>query len=207
MGSIVSLALASTFSIGPVDFEPPVPVNNPTVRVMEGVFVQSEHEPRVHFFDADAETPPHMERIAVMSRSGVSGRMVRTLRSAENELRLIAERPDSFDIVGADGGLMPEDVVGIINDEEGSPLAFVTSEREGVVGLVLDVPDVGIDVIENFGHSEQPLTVGPGDMVIGIVTINPRGGFNALMDHLNPHEAEMLLEMYRFPQDGQPGQN
>jgi hypothetical protein len=42
--------------------------------------------------------------------------------------------------------------------------------------------------------------VGADEHVIGIVTINPRGGYNALVDHLNPHEAQALLEMFQFIQ-------
>ena len=199
MGAIFSFAIASSMSIGPADFRPTVPVNSPMVRVMEGVFVQSDHEPRVHFFDFEAERPPHMERIAVMSNSGLAGRMVRTMRSAENDLRVIAQRPDSFDVVDAVVGVVPDDVVGIINDDDGAPLAFVTSHRVDVVGLVVDVPDVGIEVVENFGDSDASLTVGEDEMVIGIVTVSPRRWIQCFMDHLDPHEASMLLEMYRYP--------
>ena len=206
MGAIFSFAIASSMSIGPADFRPTVPVNSPMVRVMEGVFVQSDHEPRVHFFDFEAERPPHMERIAVMSNSGLAvewyGPCV-PLKMTFASLR----SADSFDVVDAVVGVVPDDVVGIINDDDGAPLAFVTSHRVDVVGLVVDVPDVGIEVVENFGHSDATLTVGEDDMVIGIVTVSPRGGFNVFMDHLNPNEASMLLEMYRYPQGGQPGQN
>ena len=208
MGAMITLTIASTFSFGRADLQPPVPVTGPTVRVTEGVFMSGDHESRVHYFDAGAAVPPHMEKIAVLTHSGVAGRVVRTMRGAEYELRIIAERPDSFDIyVPEFEGEAVENVVGVIDDEDGIPMGFVTSERENVVGLVVDVEESGLEIVEQEVGSSMPMTVGPEEHVIGIVTINPRGGFNALVDHLNPHEAQVLLEMYEFPQDGQPGQN
>ena len=60
------------------------------------------------------------------------------------------------------------------------------------------MPDCSIDVIENFGHSEQPLTVAL-DMVIGIVTINH--GVASTRSWTRILRSADALKA-RFPQDG-----
>ena len=209
MGAIITFAMSSMISFGPVDLEAPIQLVGPSIRITEGVFVQDAHQPMVHFFEEGAQLPPHMEKVAVLTRSGVAGRVVRVLPSADNELRLVAERPESFDMVIPEAeGEYVEGVIGVIDDEDGMPIAFVTSDREDIVGIVVNLPDGSMEVIERDAASAMPMDISHEDMVIGVVTFNPRGGFNALMDQVKPIEVQGLIEMYQIHQGEQePGQN
>jgi len=200
--------MSSLLNFGPSELQAPIQLDGPAVRITEGVFTQDVHQPMVHYFEQGAELPPNMEKVAVLTRSGVAGRVVRILPSADNELRLIAERPESFDMIFPDPEMQVEGVIGVVDDEDGMPIAFVTTEREDVVGIVVSLPDGSMEVIEHDASSAMPMDISHDDLVVGVMTTNSRGGFNALMDHVDPIEVLSLIEMYQMEQ-GQPspGQN
>jgi hypothetical protein len=209
MGAIINMAMAATLTAGPSGLEAPIQLQGPSVRVVEGVFVEDMHDDSVRFFEQGADLPPQAERLAVLTRSGVMGRIVRVLPDAENELALVAQRPEAFDLyVPQAEGEQVEGVVGVIDDEDGYPLAFVTSERTDIIGIVVATPGEGMAVVEREGGNNGPIELVEGDSVIGIVTVNPRGGKNVLMDHLNPYEVQALLEMHQPAEfEWIPGQN
>ena len=198
MGAIINMAMAATLTAGPGGLDSPVQLQGPALRVVEGVFVEDVQEDSVRFFERGAELPPHTEQVAVLSRSGMMGRVVRVLPGSHNELALVAQRPEAFDLFLPDAEDEPvQGVVGVIDDVDGQPLAFVTSQRTDVVGIVVDAEDEGLAVVEREGGSNGPIELAEGDSVIGIVTMNPRGGKNVLMDHVNPLEVQALLEMHQ----------
>ena len=209
MGAIINMAMAATLTAGPAGLEAPIQLQGPSVRVVEGVFVEDMHDDHVRFFEQGAELPPHTEQLAVMTRSGVMGRVVRVLPDAMNELVLVAQRPESFDLyIPEVEGEEVQGVVGVIDDEDGYPLAFVTSERTDIIGIVVAVPDEGLMVVERDGGNNGPIDLEEGDSVIGIVTANPRGGKNVLMDHMDTVEVQALLEMHQPQQfEWVPGTN
>jgi len=177
-------------------------------RTTEGFFVDSGAEQMIQYFEQGAELPPNAERVAVLNDSSRSGHVVRVFSSAENDLRLVAERPEAFDIVVPQfEGQEFDGVVAVIEDDDGYPLAFVTTQRSEVLGIVVET-DQGLAVLEQEEGSAMPIDVFHLDTVIGIVTPNARGGVNALMDEVIPQEVQGLLEMYRsVDEEWVPGQN
>ena len=132
------------------------------------------------------------------------GRVVRMLPGAQNDLRLVAERPEAFDVVDV-GAANPEmqPVVAVLDDEDGAPLVYVTSERSDIVGIVVTTPEFGLEVVTRDAGFNGPIDLDEGDAIIGLMTASPRGGVNALMDHINPVEVQMLIEMHQV----EPGMN
>ena len=210
MSGIINIAFVTSITAGPIsgpidmDLQPPVQLQGPTIRVVEGRFAEDINTSQVRFFEQGAELPPMAEAVAVMTRSGVMGRVVRVMPDAENDLRLVADRPDAFDIVDAAAGDPEADgVVAILDDEDGLPLAYVTSDRTDVVGVVVTTPEFGVEVVQREPGFNGPIDLDEGDAIIGLMTANPRGGVNALMDHVNIVEVQMLIEMHQV----EPGVN
>ena len=202
MSGIINIALAASINAGPMDLQAPIQLQGPSVRVVEGNFVQDINNSQVHFFEEGAEHPPMTERVGVLTRSGVMGRVVRMLPGAENDLRLIAERPEAFEVMDA-AMVDPEadPIVAILDAEDGTPLVYVTSERSDVVGIVVTTPEFGVEVVTRDGGFNGPIDLDEGDAVIGLMTASPRGGVNAMMDHINIVEAQMLIEIHRAGPD------
>ena len=214
MGAIISLAFAATLGFGPadlqgpMDLQGPVQVDGPKTRVVEGVFMKDHYDSAVRYFEAGADTPPNMERVATMTRSDVAGRVARVLPGQDNELRLVAERPDEYDLFFPEyEGQEVDDVVAVIDDEDGMPIAFVTSERDDVVGIVVHVADEGLYVVEQEPNSSMPIGLSHEDIVLGVITISPRGGVNALMDYVDPRDVGDLIQIFENTDEWQPGQN
>ena len=209
MSAFISIALAATLTAGPAGLDSPMAIQGPAIRVVEGVFVQHADEDFIQYFERDADLPPNMEQMATMTRSGMTGRVVRVSPNSDNELRLIAERPQAFDLFEPEyEGQEVDGVVAVMDDEWGEPLLFVTSDRNDIMGIVVYGPDDYMHVIERNPQSSMPMDISYKDTVIGIVVPNPRGGMNVLMDEVNPLEAQGLLHMYR-PMEEKPeaGQN
>ena len=206
MSTFISMALAATLNIGPVGLEAPISLQGPFVRVVEGIFVEHPQENFIQYYEQGADLPPNMEQVATLTRSGVSGHVARVLPHVENELQLVAERPDAFDLFEPEfAGQEVEGVVAVMDDEWGDPLAFVTSERTDIVGIVVYGPDDYMHIIEKNPSSTMPMDISYKDTVIGVIVPNPRGGLNALMDEVNPLEVQGLLQMYRPMEEKKEG--
>ena len=204
MSGIINIALAASINAGPMDLQAPIQLQGPSIRVVEGSFAEDINNLQVQFFEHGAQIPPMAERVGVMTRSGVMGRVVRMLPGAQNDLRLVAERPEAFDVVDV-GAANPEmqPVVAVLDDEDGAPLVYVTSERSDIVGIVVTTPEFGLEVVTRDAGFNGPIDLDEGDAIIGLMTASPRGGVNALMDHINPVEVQMLIEMHQV----EPGMN
>ena len=207
MGAIINIAMATTLSAGPTGAV--TALQGPFMRANEGIFVEDGLDDTVQFFEKGAELPPNAERMAVLTRSGLSGHTVRVLPGVENDLRLIAERPHAFDLyVPEFEGQEVDGVVAVVQDEDGYPLAFVTTQRNDILAVVVSSEDGQIEIVEQDPESAFPMDIAHDEMVIGVLTPNARGGLNALMDDVHTSEVQVLLEMFR-PSAGDwiPGQN
>ena len=209
MSVFTSFAVAATLTAGPAGLDTTVGLQGPSLRVVEGVFVENHDSDIIQYFEQGAALPPNAERIATLTRSGMSGHVARVSPGADNELRLIAERPQAFDMFEPEfEGQEVSGVIGVMDDEWGDPIAFVTSERTDVIGLVVTGPGGIMQVIEQDPNATMPMDVDYKELVIGVIVPNARGGVNALMDQVVSLEVQSLLEMYR-PVEEKPeaGQN
>jgi hypothetical protein len=150
--------------------------------------------------DSPFATPP--EVVALMVDNVRVKRMIQVMPSAENELRMIYERPRAVQVIEADEALEPpKNIIAIIGQTIDAPIAYVTSPRPGVRGLVLSTPDTDVEVLDVPPPGAEPQLIPDEDTVLGILVPGPQGALNALMQVLDPVEMTALLELHQIGQD------
>jgi hypothetical protein len=150
--------------------------------------------------DSPFATPP--EVVAVMVDNVRVKRVVQVVPSAENELRMIYERPRAVQVIAADEAVEPpKDIIAIIGQSKDDPIAYVTSPRSGVRGLVLSTPDTDVEVLDVPPPGAEPQLIPDEDTVLGILVPGQQGSLNAFMQVLDPVEMTALLELHQIGQD------
>ena len=200
--SLLSMLIMSATSHAEPIIRPVIPgIDGQIESTVIGTFYEVQDE-IIYLGAGDNPLPTISPVIAVMLENVRFKRVVQVMPAAENELRMIYERPMAVQIIEADEvGEPPKNIIAIIGDSKEDPIAYVTSPRPGVRGLILSTPDTDVEVVDVPPPSVDPLLIPDEDTVLGILIPGKQGSMKALMQVLDPVETSALLELHQIGRD------